>query len=453
MKSVADLVRHWDRLGRPTPESAPHRSTATRRARALLARAARDNRVTFEVSSESDKDCLYALADIAKTASESEKRLARRVLASASWRDDPFGELVDLLESVGRRDENLTRPMDEASDEGPSQVAGESDSSDSFEALRSRTVSVFARIETAPGEAREQAESLFRDLQEQDQPVGSADERVAIFGELALVVGTACRVLSRREEARSWFSRAEAYFASASNASVDLARLGYQRLCLAAEERHFDEVLRSAPSLAAEFRELGLPEWALKCRFAEGNALRETSRVNEAIFMFERVCDEAAKSNNPRLLGMGLNNLAQCHRVAGNLSAALACAQQGFPILQQTRNRVNLMKLRWCLGDIFREQGNVPEAMASYRIAFCEAHDMEMRWDVAALHLVLADMLLDAGLDQQAAQEVRAALPIIDEEQMVPEGYAALGLLRESLRRRQIDRTALREVHGYFPAG
>jgi hypothetical protein len=41
-------------------------------------------------------------------------------------------------------------------------------------------------------------------------------------------------------------------------------------------------------------------------------------------------------------------------------------------------------------------------------------------------------------------------LPIIDEEQMVPEGFAALSLLRDALRYQQVDRKALRELHGYF---
>ena len=63
---------------------------------------------------------------------------------------------------------------------------------------------------------------------------------------------------------------------------------------------------------------------------------------------------------------------------------------------------------------------------------------------------MIGDLLLEAGQDAQAEWEIRAALPIIDEEKMVPEGIAALSLLRESLRRRQIDKQALRELHGYF---
>jgi hypothetical protein len=46
--------------------------------------------------------------------------------------------------------------------------------------------------------------------------------------------------------------------------------------------------------------------------------------------------------------------------------------------------------------------------------------------------------------------EVLAALPIIDEEKMVPEGFVALSLLRESLRQQKINRQALRDLHGYF---
>lgn len=84
------------------------------------------------------------------------------------------------------------------------------------------------------------------------------------------------------------------------------------------------------------------------------------------------------------------------------------------------------------------------------RSALREAGEVGMRGDVAALHLVLADVLLGAGQDRQAEWEIRAALPIIEEEKMVPEGYAALSLLQESLRRRQIDRNALRNLHGYF---
>jgi hypothetical protein len=73
-----------------------------------------------------------------------------------------------------------------------------------------------------------------------------------------------------------------------------------------------------------------------------------------------------------------------------------------------------------------------------------------MRGEVAALHLVVADLLLNQGAEAQAEWEIRAALPIIDEEKMVPEGMAAYALLRESVRRRKIDQNALRDVQAFF---
>jgi tetratricopeptide (TPR) repeat protein len=150
------------------------------------------------------------------------------------------------------------------------------------------------------------------------------------------------------------------------------------------------------------------------------------------------------------LLAQASNGLSQFYRVLGNLPEALVHARKALPLLQQLDNRVNIAKLRWSVGDILREQRKLGEAVDAYRAALRESEEIGIRGDVAAIHLVLADVLLDAGFDRQAEWEVRAALPIIEEEKMVPEGYAALSLLRESLRRRQIDRQALRNLHGYF---
>ncbi len=310
-----------------------------------------------------------------------------------------------------------------------------------------------SRVESEPAVARDDAEFLFAYLAEAGRTVGHFDERDYFLGELALIAGGACRFLFRRDEARRWFVRAEAKFVLTENGSANIARLAYQKLALATEERKFDEVLEGASLWAVTFKSLGLAEGALKCLFLEGNVLRETGRVPEAVAVFERICVEAEETENVRLLAIATGTLAQFHRLLGNVKEALACAAKALPLLQQTQNRVNLAKLRWCVGDILREQGNGAAALDSYRLALRESEEIGIRGDMAALHLVVADLLLDAGLDRQAEWEVRAALPIIDEEHMIPEGVAALGLLRESLRRRKIDRHALREVHGFFPPG
>jgi tetratricopeptide (TPR) repeat protein len=111
---------------------------------------------------------------------------------------------------------------------------------------------------------------------------------------------------------------------------------------------------------------------------------------------------------------------------------------------------VNLVKLQWSMGDLLKEQGKRAAALEAYQQALGGAGELGMRGDVAAIHLVVADFLLEAGEDAQAEREIRAALPIIEEERMLPEGIAALSLLRESLRRQQIDHQALRDLHRHL---
>jgi tetratricopeptide (TPR) repeat protein len=306
------------------------------------------------------------------------------------------------------------------------------------------------RIESAPASVSEEAEFFYRFLEKPVRKIGEFDERDYFLGELALLAGGANRILFRRDDARRWFDRAEAKFVRVANASVHFARLGYQRLALAMEERRFDEVLELAPAWSESSRKLGLFEETLKCRFLEGIACREMGNLPKAAEVFREIYDEAQLANELKLLAPAANNLAQLHRLQGDPERALDYARQALDLLKRADSQVGLVKLRWCVGDILREQGKTAEAIDAYREAVHDAEQVGMRGDAAAIHLVLADSLLQTGQEAQAEWEVRAALPIIDEEEMVPEGVAALSLLRESLRRRKIDGQALRNLHGYF---
>jgi tetratricopeptide (TPR) repeat protein len=306
------------------------------------------------------------------------------------------------------------------------------------------------RIETSPSLVGEEAEFFYRFLETPARKIGEFDEREYFLGELALLAGGANRILFRREDARRWFDRAESNFVRVANASVHFARLAYQRLGLAAEERRFDEVLELAPAWSQSSRQLGLPEDALKCRFLEGIALWETGNAEGAIRLYREIYADAELLGIPRLAAQAASNLAHYYSSLGDTEEALACSRKALPLLQQMENRVHLAKLQWSIGDLLRNQGKASEASDAYRSALRESEEIGLRGDVAAIHLVLADLLLDGGQEAQAEWEIRAALPIIDEERMVPEGFAALSLLRESLRRRKIDRQALRNLHGYF---
>ena len=122
---------------------------------------------------------------------------------------------------------------------------------------------------------REDAEFFYSFIERSAPEIGLHDERDYFLGELALMAGTASRVLFKVSDAKLWFQRAEASFSLVQNANAHWARVAYQRLALALEERNVEEVLELAPRWSNTFRRLDMLEDALKCRFLEGVAYWE----------------------------------------------------------------------------------------------------------------------------------------------------------------------------------
>jgi tetratricopeptide (TPR) repeat protein len=305
-------------------------------------------------------------------------------------------------------------------------------------------------VEIEPARAKDEAEFFYRFLENPLRAIGFFDERDYYLGEFAYIAGGACRILARRDEARHWFDLSEASFVLSHNASAHIARVAYQRLALKLEERNFNSVLELAPRWVDCFLRLGLTEDSLKCRFLEAHALKETERLEEAKQVFRSIKKDTRARGFDRLTAIAGQNLFQIHVFLNEAEEAVAEAEEAALILSHQNNRVNLAKLQLGVGFFLRRQGRLQESIHAFRESQRQFAELKMDADVAAVHLILSDLLLDAGQPAQAEWEIRAALPVIDELKLVPEGIAALSLLRDSLRRRQIDRQALRSLNGYF---
>jgi len=306
------------------------------------------------------------------------------------------------------------------------------------------------QLEANPARTRTDAEFFYDFVLSSEKSIGLFDEREYFLGEMALIAGSASRMLFRREEASRWFDRSESAFRHTVNAVADWGRVSYQRLALRLEDREFEQVLELLPSLSETFRKLGMRDDALKCRFLEGIAYTNTERFEEALGLFREVSSEAARLGNDALLATACNNLVQLHGILGNSAEALESAQQTLTVFQKLGNRVGLAKLQWGIGTLMRTQGNLPAALEAYGTSRDGFVELEMPSEVAALCLVLADVLLEREDETGALREILSALPIIQSQGMVPEGFAALSLLQESVRQKRIDRAALRQLHGYF---
>jgi tetratricopeptide (TPR) repeat protein len=306
------------------------------------------------------------------------------------------------------------------------------------------------RIMTSPSSVLEEAEFLYRFIEAPKREIGLFDERDYFLGETALIAGGACRYLSRREEAWIWFDRAEAGFRHTMNAPGELSRLAYQRLAERLEERQLELVLELLPSLIESFRKLGMTEDALKCRFLEAIAHVEKDSPAEAIAVYNQICSDAEEAGYDQLLAEAYVNLVHAHGMLGEREPAIEASRRAIPILKRLDDRISLAKTHWGLGILLREGGHYPDAIDSYRKAQEEFEALGMPADIAALNLVVADLLLEEDRVGEALREISSALPVIAELKMAPEGMAALTLVRESVRRQEVNRQALRELHGYF---
>jgi tetratricopeptide (TPR) repeat protein len=310
-----------------------------------------------------------------------------------------------------------------------------------------------ARAEQSPAEVLKKAASLHKHLQSAEPRYQNAfplDEREYFLGETARIAGAASRILARREEATRWLDFADEWFSLTENASGNLSKVTYQRLAVRMEARDFEGVSTLLPQLIASFENLGMREDALKARFLHAVVLREIDDICSAIDVYLQIVTEARDLKNETLMAHAYTNLVQVYGFQGAAPEAFAMAKEAMPLLHRLGNQVAIAKLQWGLACLHRTRGDTTAAIDAFRAGQQDFAKLEMRADVAAGHLVIAEILLDVGQERQAEAEIRLALPLIDEYKLVPEGFAAMTLLRESLRRQKIDRQALRNLYGYF---
>ncbi len=277
-----------------------------------------------------------------------------------------------------------------------------------------------------------------------------ADERLFVLGEVARIASRCYGFLSEFSEASAWLERAEQLFRVTCNSAPSLAKARYGRLVLALEKREFDSVLSQIDSLRDTFESLSMSEDVVKARIVKAVALKEDDRLEEAAHDLDQIVDQARRLDNSYLEAAALVNLLQVHAFRGEREAAIKCANEAINLTSKLGNPMVISKLHWGIGQLFRAQGETTAAIKAFRRCLSEFLQLGLWSDAAGVYLIIADVLLDSGQDKQAEWEVRQALPIIHEYKLVPEGFAAMTLLRESLRRQKIDRQALRNLHEHF---
>lgn len=306
--------------------------------------------------------------------------------------------------------------------------------------------------ETSPSTAAQEAKEVYRLIESCDRSVGLFDERSYFLGEAALIAATAYRLIGQLEEGGRWLDRAESAFRHTINPAPSLANLAYARLALRFMLAQFDDVLELLPSLIKSFKQLGMELEAEKCRFLAAKTLLQLGRTEECLHVVGSLSESAAVRRDPVLLGHVLTHLGNCYSLVGRFEEASAAYEQALPVVQQKGVSATLAGLKWSIGDTCRAQNRLGRAVEAYRAAQADYSALSMTTSVSQLHLAIAENLLSLGRSREAEWEILAALPTIEEQKMVPEGFAAVALLKESVRRRKTDPNALRELREHLQA-
>jgi tetratricopeptide (TPR) repeat protein len=308
------------------------------------------------------------------------------------------------------------------------------------------------RRDLAPAMVLGQAAEIYNWVSRTEFELGLFDERDYFLGETGLLAGIASRHLGRRDEAFLWLDRAEAGFRHTMNPAPGLANVAYARLALRFEMGRYEDVLELAPSLENSFAKLRMGVERAKCRLLRAMTLKQTGQHAMAIEVLDQLRAENETSGDPLLVARVLAELGDSQQLEGRLDLAMAAFQEALSLLQEHEVSLAKADLKLYVGGIHKALGSLAEAADAFRAAQRDYQALGMRALSAYTHLVVAETLLEMKREREAEWEILAALPTIDENHMVPEGFAALALLRESVRRRSTDTSALQQLKAQLQA-
>jgi tetratricopeptide (TPR) repeat protein len=309
-----------------------------------------------------------------------------------------------------------------------------------------------ARVAVAPADVYAEGSLAYGWVVAQTGPVGLFDERDFFLGELASLTSSAARYLGRLQDCEKWLDRADAAFRHTVNPAPLLAGTAYARLALKHQQGRHDEVLELLPWLETSFIRLGMNLELAKARFLRATTLKQLGRSADALALISSLCEEPAVRSDSGLAGQSLVALGELRASLGDFTGAISAFQQALPVVSQPGRSFVGAELKWAIGDACRASSKTLSALEAYQEALDDYRALGMECREALLRLVVGEVFLQIGRPREAEWQVLAALPVIDREKMVPEGFAAVALLRDSVATRQTNANALVELREYLQA-
>ena len=277
------------------------------------------------------------------------------------------------------------------------------------------------------------------------QALPSREEAAYFAAEIDWLLASGSRLCGRFPVSQAWLDRMDQDFVEVVGSMSLQARGRYTRLTVLHHQRLFENVLELLPAVVESFLGLGMRAYLSKCSLLKAVSLKEVGREDEARTELEALTSDP-EVRDKQVRALALIGLAELDGRLGRYDLAMAKLSTAGTLVHGECLPVAVGQLHGIRGEILRDRGSLREAAESYRLAIAVYRAAGMVSFAAYVQVVLSETLLASGLEDQASDEIMDALPTIAELRLVREAMAAVALLRESMRRRKPDHSALREL-------
>jgi tetratricopeptide (TPR) repeat protein len=299
------------------------------------------------------------------------------------------------------------------------------------------------QIESSPGRVSTVAIDLYRSLQVEG--TYALDLQSYFMGSAARLAGATVRYVGVQEEASDWLDLAENHFRAGRDAKPQLARVTLLRLVILYTVSRCDVVLRVAPELDRTFASLGMDEDQVKCRIVWAASLKASGDLDGALNVLESIQGSRPKVR-PGLYGWVLLQLGDVHQIRGDYDRGRNELLEAASLFKEGRQLTGLAEVHSMIAYHYRAHGELREALQLFKRGRQEFARLGVKAYEAYNRVLAAETYLAMGCHREAEREILKALPSIEEQGMIADAVAAVSILREAVRRRNLDPQVLREV-------
>jgi len=275
------------------------------------------------------------------------------------------------------------------------------------------------------------------------------DLETFFLGESARIVGCAKRNTGQTRDAEDWLERAETHFLRGPSPAAQLTRLKANRLAILYQLNHWETVCRAAPVIDEAFAEFGMEEDRVKWGISRAASLKVAGRLVEALDVLKAFREDRLRI--PRSLsGWVLLQVGDIHQILGDHELAMDELCEAAQLLRETGQFTGLAQVSAVISFAFRSKGMFKEALRFLQISRADLEHLGMQWSEAYCRMLIAETYLAMGRPHDAETEIRAAIPVFEDEGMVADAVVAVSLLREAIRRQKLEPRPVVDIRDRF---